>query len=226
MTTIGIVEDNVNMRETFREWIEATPAMRCLCACATVKAALVEIPRCRPEVVLMDIHLPDESGIFCTSQLKALLPELKIVIVTVYKDYDLIFRALEAGASGYLLKRSSPEELLQAIRDVQAGGAPMTGEIARMVVETFHKRKPVSAEVALAPRETEILDLVSQGLTNKEIADRLGLSFDTIRNRLRQVYDKLHVHCRAEAVMKYRQPTRVALPRPAAHPPGPNTARP
>ena len=210
MTTIGIVEDNANMRETFREWIDATDGMRCRCVCATVKEALLEIPRCKPDVVLMDIHLPDETGIVCTSRLKALLPELKIVIVTVYKDYDLIFQALEAGASGYLLKRSGPEELLQAIRDVQAGGAPLTGEIARMVVETFHKRKPSSAEVALAPRETEILELVSQGLTNKEIADKLGLSFDTIRNRLRQVYDKLHVHCRAEAVMKYQQPKRRA----------------
>jgi DNA-binding NarL/FixJ family response regulator len=130
--------------------------------------------------------------------------------VTVYKDYDLIFQALEAGASGYLLKRSSPQELLQAIRDVQTGGAPMTGEIARMVVETFHKRQPSSAEAALTPRESEILELVSKGLTNKEIADKLGLSFDTIRNRLRQVYDKLHVHCRAEAVMKYQQPKRSA----------------
>jgi DNA-binding NarL/FixJ family response regulator len=216
MTTVGIVEDNANMRETFREWIDATPGMRCLCACATVKEALQEIPRCRPMVALMDIHLPDESGIFCTSRLKTLLPELQIVIVTVYKDYDLIFQALEAGASGYLLKRSSPQEVLQAIRDVQTGGAPMTGEIARMVVETFHKRQPASSKVALAPRETEILDLVSKGLTNKEIADNLGLSFETIRNRLRYVYDKLHVHCRAEAVMKFQnQPKKMVPPRSA-----------
>jgi DNA-binding NarL/FixJ family response regulator len=213
MTTIGIVEDNPNMRETFREWIDATDGMRCRCACATVKEALLEIPRCKPDVVLMDIHLPDETGIVCTSRLKAMLPELKIVIVTVYKDYDLIFQALEAGASGYLLKRSGPTELLQAIRDVQAGGAPLTGEIARMVVEAFHKRKPNSAEVALAPRETEILELVSQGLTNKEIAEKLGLSFETIRNRLRRVYDKLHVHCRTEAVIKYQQPMKTVAPR-------------
>lgn len=211
MTTIGIVEDNANMRETFREWIDATPGMHCRCVCATVKEALQEIPRCKPDVVLMDIHLPDDSGIVCTGKLKELLPELKIVIVTVYKDYDLIFQALEAGASGYLLKRSGPQELLQAIRDVQTGGAPMTGEIARMVVETFHKRKPASPEFDLTPRETEILELVSQGLTNKEIADKLGLSFDTIRNRLRQVYDKLHVHCRAQAVIKYRQPKQNVL---------------
>ena len=206
MITVGIVEDNANMRDTFREWIDATPGMRCLCACATVKEALQVILRCRPTVVLMDIHLPDESGVYCTARLKALLPELQIVIVTVYKDYELIFQALEAGASGYLLKRSSPQEVIQAIRDVQTGGAPMTGEIARMVVETFHKRQPASPKAVLDPREAEILDLVSKGLTNKEIADKLGLSFETIRNRLRQVYDKLHVHCRAEAVMKYRQP--------------------
>jgi DNA-binding NarL/FixJ family response regulator len=215
MTTVGIVEDNTNMREMFREWIDSTPDMRCLCACATAKEALKEIPRCRPQVTLMDIHLPDESGIFCTSQLKTLLPELQIVIVTVYKDYDLIFQALEAGASGYLLKRSSPREVIQAIRDVQMGGAPMTGEIARMVVETFHRRQPASPTVALASRETEILGLVSQGLTNKEIAARLGLSFETIRNRLRHVYDKLHVHCRTEAVMKYHQPPKTGQSRSA-----------
>ena len=213
MTTIGIVEDNANMREAFREWIDATPGMRCRCVCATVKEALQAIPQCKPDVLLMDINLPDESGIVCTSRLKELLPELKIVIVTVYKDYDLIFHALEAGASGYLLKRSGPEELLQAIRDVQTGGAPLTGEIARMVVEAFHKRKPASAEAALAPREAEILELVSQGLTNKEIGAKLDLRFDTIRNRLRQVYDKLHAHCRAQAVMKYQQPKKMVPPR-------------
>ena len=211
MIKIGLVEDNASIRKTFREWFGAAPGMRCVCACATAKEALQEIPRCRPDVVLMDINLPDESGITCTAKLKQLLPELRIVIVTIYKDYDLIFQAFKAGASGYLLKRSSPEELLQAIKYVQTGGCPMTGEIARMVMETFQQRPPEAHEDGLSPRESEILELVAKGLTNKEIASKLDLSFDTIRNRLRHVYDKLHVHCRAGAVMKHHLPPK-ALP--------------
>ena len=218
MIKIALVEDNASIRETFREWFDAAPGMRCLCACATAREALQEIPRCRPDVVLMDINLPDESGITCTAKLKRLLPELRIVIVTIYKDYDLIFQALQAGASGYLLKRSSPEELLQAIKYVQTGGCPMTGEIARMVMETFQKRSPAAPEDALSPRESEILELVSQGLTNKEIASKLELSFDTIRNRLRHIYDKLHVHCRAGAVMRHNLFPK-ALPSRSATPP-------
>lgn len=204
MIKIGLIEDNVNIRKTFREWFNAAPGMNCLCACTTVAEALQDIPRHRPDVVLMDINLPDESGITCVAKLKKLLPDLRIVMVTMYKDYDLIFQALQAGASGYLLKRSSPEELLQAIRYAQTGGCPMTGEIARMVMETFQSRPPEVPEEALSPRESEILELVAQGLTNKEVASRLNLSFDTIRNRLRNIYDKLHVNSRTGAVMKYR----------------------
>jgi DNA-binding NarL/FixJ family response regulator len=157
----------------------------------------------------MDIHLPGDSGISCTARLKSLMPELQIIVVTVYRDRDLLFQALKAGACGYLLKRSSPEELLRAIAEVRSGGAPMTGEIARMVVETFQKSGiETSVPCELSSREMEILDLVAKGLTNKEISPKLNISYDTVRAHLRRIYEKLHVRSRTEAVMKYLQNTR------------------
>ena len=174
MTSIAIVEDNHTVRQTLCEWIDGAPGYRCVCVCGSAKEALVAIPRHRPDVVLMDINLPGgESGIACTARLKNLLPKLQIIVVTVYKDQDLIFQALQAGACGYLLKRSSREEILRAIAEVQTGGAPMTGEIARMLVETFQKPLPKQPEESLSSREMEILTLVAKGLTNKEIAGRL-----------------------------------------------------
>jgi DNA-binding NarL/FixJ family response regulator len=203
MTNIAIVEDNHTMRQTLRLWIDQAPGLKCICACANARDALLHIPRQPPEVVLMDIHLPGgETGIACTARLKGLLPKLQIIILTVYKDHDLIFQALKAGACGYLLKRSSREDILRAVADVRTGGAPMTGEIARMLVETFQKPPPQSNE-NLSAREMEVLMLVAKGLTNKEIATQLNLSFDTVRNHLRHIYEKLHVRCRTEAVMKY-----------------------
>jgi DNA-binding NarL/FixJ family response regulator len=154
----------------------------------------------------MDIQLPGESGIICTARLKNMMPNLQVVVVTVYRDRDLLFQALKAGASGYLLKRSTPEELLRAIAEVRSGGAPMTGEIARMVVETF--QKPTGEPlVELSSREMEILDLVAKGFTNKGIGPSLNISYDTVRAHLRRIYEKLHVRCRAEAVTKYLQNT-------------------
>jgi DNA-binding NarL/FixJ family response regulator len=202
MTAVAIVEDNPTVSQTLREWIDATPSFKCVCSCSTTKEALALIPRHFPDVVLMDIHLPNGgSGIDCTVRLKDLLPKLQVIILTVYKDHDLIFQALKAGACGYLLKRSSREEILKAITDVQTGGAPMTGEVARMLVESFQAPTPIHE--ALSQREMEVLNLVAKGLTNKEIAGQLGISFDTVRNHLRRIYEKLHVRCRAEAVAKY-----------------------
>ncbi|HXB58769.1 MAG TPA: response regulator transcription factor [Candidatus Acidoferrales bacterium] len=204
MNTVAIVEDNTVMRNSFRQWIDAAPGFRCVFACATAEEALAEIPRLKPDVVLMDVHLPGESGIACTAQLKEKLPGVQIIIVTVYRDHEMIFQALQAGACGYLLKRSSPEELLKAISEVLSGGAPMTGEIARLLVEAFQK-KP-AAQVSgdgLTQREYEILALLSEGLSNKEIADRVKISYDTVRAHLRHIYEKLHVRGRTEAVRKY-----------------------
>ena len=207
MNTVAIVEDNTVMRNTFRKWIDAAPGFRCVFACATAEEGLAEIPRLKPDVVLMDVHLPGESGIACTAQLKEKLPGVQVIIVTVYRDHELIFQALQAGACGYLLKRSSPDELLKAISEVLAGGAPMTSEIARLLVEAFQK-KPVTqvSGDGLTQRESEILALLSEGLSNKEIADRVKISYDTVRAHLRRIYEKLHVRGRTEAVRKYLKP--------------------
>jgi len=204
MNTVAIVEDNAVMRKTFRQWIDTAPGFRCVFACATAEEALAEIPRLKPDVVLMDIHLPGESGIACTARLKEKLPDVQVIILTVYRNHELIFQALQAGACGYLLKRSSPEELLKAISEVLSGGAPMTSEIARMLVEAFQKN-PASrtSSDGLTQRESEILVLLSEGLSNKEIAERVKISYDTVRAHLRHIYEKLHVRGRTEAVRKY-----------------------
>jgi DNA-binding NarL/FixJ family response regulator len=205
-TRVAIVEDNSVIRQSLRDWIDAAPGYRCVCASPSAEAALLEIPSHNPDVVLMDIHLPGESGIACTARLKELRPSLQVIMVTVYRDHELLFQALKAGACGYLLKRSTPEEILRAIAEVRAGGAPMTGEIARMVVETFQKpATKITAADELSGRESEILTLLSEGLANKEIAARLGISYDTVRAHLRNIYEKLHVRSRAEAVMRYFQ---------------------
>lgn len=204
MTKVAIVEDNATIRNTFRQWIDAAPELRCVGVCSSAEQALSEIPRLNPDVVLMDIHLPGETGIACTAQLKEKLPDVQVIIVTVYRNHELIFQALEAGACGYLLKRSSPEELLKAINEVRSGGAPMTGEIARMLVEAFQKKSGSSASGdGLTEREEEILSFLAEGLSNKEIADRVKISYDTVRAHLRHIYEKLHVRGRTEAVKKY-----------------------
>jgi DNA-binding NarL/FixJ family response regulator len=206
MTSVAIVEDNPGIRRSLREWVNAAPGYRCVFDCGDAETALKEIPNLNPDVVLMDIQLPGESGIACTARLKSLLPAVQVVVVTVYRDRELIFQALKAGACGYLLKRSTPEELLRAIAEVRTGGAPMTGEIARMLVETFQTPATKSSQPEnLSSREMEILALVSKGLTNKEIGPQLNISYDTVRAHLRRIYEKLHVRCRSEAVTKYLQ---------------------
>jgi len=219
MNTVAVVEDNAVMRASFRKWIDATPDFRCVITCASAEEALVEIPALKPDVVLMDVNLPGESGIVCTARLKEKLPATQIIIVTVYRNQELIFQALQAGASGYLLKRSSPEEILKAIGEVLSGGAPMTGEIARMLVEVFQK-KPASAVAGdgLTQRESEILSLLCEGLSNKEIADRSKISYDTVRAHLRHIYEKLHVRGRTEAVQKHLKSSSPMTGGPAGNP--------
>jgi DNA-binding NarL/FixJ family response regulator len=207
MTNVAIVEDNPSIRKSLQEWVDSAPDYKCVGTCGDAESALKVIPRLKPDVVLMDIHLPGDSGIACTARLKQMMPGIQVIVVTVYRDRELLFQALKAGASGYLLKRSSPEEILRAIAEVRSGGAPMTGEIARMVVETFQKpaAETVPSAAELSPREVEILDLVAKGLTNKEIGPALNISYDTVRAHLRRIYEKLHVRCRTEAAMKYLQ---------------------
>ena len=205
MTRIAIVEDNQTIRESLMEFVQRDPECQCVFACATAEEALQRIPKLAPEIVLMDIQLPNASGIECTARLKQMAPSVQIVMVTVYEDTERIFRALRAGACGYLLKRCTPEELLSAIREVRQGGAPMSREIARKVITSFQEPLAAAAEVeVLSPREHEILELLAQGFPNKEIAHRLGVNDGTVRWHLRHVYDKLHVRSRTEAALKFR----------------------
>ena len=176
-----------------------------MCVCATAEQALKEIPKRQVDIVLMDIQLPDISGIECTVRLKQLLPAVQIIMVTVYEDTERIFKALRMGACGYLLKRCAPEELISAIREVRQGGAPMSREIARKVIASFQEPVTAATEVEdLTGREREILELLASGFPNKEIADRVGLTDGTVRWHLRHVYNKLHVRSRTEAALKFR----------------------
>jgi len=205
MTKIAIVEDNRTIRESLAEFVQADPDCRCVCTCATAEEALTMIPKHQPDIVLMDIRLPDLSGIECTAQLKQMLPSVQIIMVTVYEDTERIFKALRVGACGYLLKRCRPEELISAIREVQQGGVPMSREIARKVIASFREPLTAAEEVEdLSPREREILELLADGFPNKEIADRVGLTDGTVRWHLRHVYHKLHVRSRTEAALKFR----------------------
>lgn len=205
-TTVAIVEDNGTICASLERVIGAADDLRWVGSSRNAEHALRTIPQQNPDVVLMDIELPGLSGIECTARLKRLRPGLRILILTVYKDHDQIFRALEAGASGYLLKRSSTDEILRAIRDVKEGGAPMTAEIAAKVVQSFHKPAPAAGSVQnLTAREAEILGLLARGYVAKEIADQLGISYETVRGHLANIYEKLHVRSRTEAVIQYFQ---------------------
>jgi DNA-binding NarL/FixJ family response regulator len=204
MTRIAIVEDNKVIRESLMEFVQADPECQCVYAGGTAEEALKEVPKHQPDIVLMDIQLPDISGIECTARLKQLLPSVQIIMVTVYEDTERIFKALRAGACGYLLKRCTPEELVSAIREVRQGGAPMSRDIARKVILSFQEPAAATAEVeGLSPREREILQLVAEGLPNKQIASRVGLTDGTVRWHLRHVYHKLHVRSRTEAALKF-----------------------
>jgi DNA-binding NarL/FixJ family response regulator len=202
---IAIVEDNGPMRDTLVQLIQDTPDMVCVCVCETGMQALKQLPKAAPDVVIMDIRLPDRSGIECTARLKPLLPETQILIYTVNEDNDQIFEALKAGASGYLLKSATPTEIRESIVDINLGGAPMSSEIARKVVHSF--QQPQSARTSeldeLTRREEEILALLAQGYVAKEIAQKLFLSYATVRTHLHHIYEKLHVSTKTEAVVKY-----------------------
>jgi DNA-binding NarL/FixJ family response regulator len=205
MTKVAVVEDNATFRVYLANLINNTANHRCVCTCASTEDALAEIPGYRPDIVLMDIHMPGESGIVCTARLREKLPNLQIIMLTVYKDMKVIFNALKAGACGYLLKRSDDKEIMQAIAEVRAGGAPMTGQVARLVVRSFMESQSSSTNETdrLSGREMEVLALVAKGRANKEIASYLSISEATVRAHLMHIYEKLHVHSRTEAAAKY-----------------------
>ena len=204
MIRVCLVEDHRETREGFLKLLRHSPDIVCMGAYESAEVAEKEIPGLLPDVVLMDINLPGKSGIECIAKLKHLHPRIEWLILTTHEDTDLIFSALKAGASGYLLKRSAPEELIHAIKDVQAGGAPMSVKIARRVVTHFHQTEKQAGEAeTLSARETEILSHLAKGLSYKQIADRLELSPHTVNNHLRKIYGKLHVQTRTEAVVKF-----------------------
>jgi DNA-binding NarL/FixJ family response regulator len=201
---IAIVEDQPDVRENWSRLIDAFPEFRCVCSCVSAEEALRTLPAHQPDIVLMDIFLPRMSGIECTAKLKDLLPKTRVIILTAMNDKELIFLALEAGADGYLLKRTMPADLHNALKEVGSGGSPMSSEIARMVVESFHRKAKTRKEsTGLSAREEQILVLLSKGYSNKAIADQLNLSVETIYSHLKRVYEKLHVHSRTEAVLRY-----------------------
>ena len=201
---VAIVEDNRSFRSKLENYLNETPGYHCVCACDSAEEALKTIPRLLPDVVLMDIHLPSMSGVDCTRRLKELCPSVQILILTVYEDNDRIFGALKAGASGYLLKRADPANILLAIQEVKQGGSPMSSQIARRVVQSFREttRDPLKDE-KLSQREEEILQQLAKGYSTKEIADRSSISVNTVRTHLQHIYEKLHVRSRTEAILKF-----------------------
>lgn len=210
---VAIVEDKAGVRENWARLINSAPGYACAWTFGSAEAALKALPLHHPDVVLMDIHLPGMSGIECTARLKQLLPATQVLVVTVYDDTEKIFEALKAGASGYLLKTTPPSELLRGIWEVTHGGAPMTGEIARKVIEAFRQpARGATPTSGLTPRETECLRLLAQGFSNKEIAVKMDVTADTVHAHLKSVYEKLHVRSRVEAAAAYLREPHPAPP--------------
>ena len=206
MIKVAIVEDNKTTREGFEAIINLAPGHHCVCVCETAEEALKLIPKHQPDVVLMDIQLPDSTGVECTAKIKEQMPAVHIVIVTVYEDSERIFQALRAGACGYLLKRAQPENVIAAVKEAHEGGVPMTPEIARKVIGQFRQQATTVAQVEdLSDREREVLELVMHGFANKAIADRLGVTVAAVKWHLQHIYEKLHVHSRTEAALKFKE---------------------
>ena len=204
---VAIVEDDDRVRESLGILIQGAEGFTCAGSYNSAEAALKSIPVAPPHVVLMDINLPTISGIECVQQLRLHCSTLNCLMLTVQDDDDAILRALQAGANGYLLKRTPPGEILKAIEEVHAGGSPMTSSIARRVIQLFRQRPSSLAQSEkLTPRESEILELLSKGYLYKEIADRLSIRFDTVHSHIRNIYEKMQVRSRTEAVAKYLRP--------------------
>ncbi len=202
--SVSIVEDNDKLRGTLARVINRADGFRCVSDYANAEDALKNLPQIKPDVVLMDINLPGMNGVECVRQLKQLLPQTQVMMLTVYEDTENIFNALASGANGYMLKRTSSKELLEAIHEVQRGGSPMTMHIARKVVSSFQKTAASAQPTEnLSEREQQVLDLLSQGLMYKEIADKLAISYETVHTYIRRIYEKLQVRTRTEAVAKF-----------------------
>jgi DNA-binding NarL/FixJ family response regulator len=201
---VSIVEDSEAVRTTLSRVIARAEGLQCLSVYANAEAAIAGLPGEAPDVVLMDINLPGMNGVECVRQLKQAAPQVQVLMLTAYEDTDSIFNALAAGASGYLLKRTPRDELLAAIKDVTKGGSPMTTHIARKVVQSFQRTAPVAQPTEnLSEREQQVLDCLAHGFLYKEIAEKLGISYETVHTYIRRIYEKLQVRTRTEAVAKF-----------------------
>ena len=204
MINVSIVEDDAKLRATLARYLTGQPGFRCASTYPNAEVALADIPRVCPDVVLMDINLPGMSGIECVARLRAAMPALRIIMLTVFEESEQVFKALSAGAFGYLVKSIRPARIIEAVREVHTGGSPMSGNIARKVVQTFHAQAARSAETdTLSARELDVLQALSKGHTYKQIAADLSISIGTVRTYIQRIYEKLHVHSHTEAVMKY-----------------------
>jgi len=222
MIRVGLVEDDAMVRDGLAQMLDAAPGFTCVAACGSSEDALRRFRRAKPEVVLMDIHLPGMSGDECVASLRTMLPGIMIVMLTVETDSARVFKSLRAGAVGYLVKHAAPAEILEAIRQVHQGGAPMSGEIARKVVMAFQNPAPTDSTITrLSPRELQVLRSLARGNRNKEVAREMGIEVGTVNTYVRHIYEKLHVRSRAEAVGRLlgdeeapgRDPLTTASPR-------------
>jgi len=203
--TVVVVEDDIRLQQHLIKIFDKPEDITCLCAVSSAEEALEKIPAYHPDVVLMDINLPGISGIDSIRELKKKLPRLEIVMLTAYEEEDNIFRALKEGASGYLLKSSTPDDIYNAIRDVYSGGAPFSSHIARKVAQYFRAEKSIEDEnESLTPREKDVLKLLASGYIYKEVADQLDISLETVRTYVKRICQKLHVRSKVEAIIKYR----------------------
>ncbi len=200
---VSIVEDSEILRRGLATLLNDTPDLHCRSTCADGEEALQRLPADAPDIVLMDIRLPGMSGIECVARLAARLPKVRILMLTAYEDSEDIFQSLAAGAHGYLVKSTTPEQLLDAVREVAAGGSPISGSVARKMVDFFRTQPAAGGFAALAPREREVLKLLADGCPYKEIAAAMQVSLGTVRTYIERIYEKLHVHNRTDAVVKF-----------------------
>lgn len=205
---VALVEDNASVRDGLAALISGSPGFTCVGACRSAEEALQRLPDLHPEVILMDINLPRLSGIECTRSLKERMPAAHVVMLTIEEDSQRVFESLQAGATGYLVKNTPPARILEAIQEVHRGGSPMSGPIARLIVRSFHRPPPPSQpDARLTPREEEVLQLVARGYRSKEVADALKIGVHTVETHLRNIYERLHVRSRAEAVARFLDPS-------------------
>jgi DNA-binding NarL/FixJ family response regulator len=220
--SVSIVEDDPKVRESLARLIDCAGGFRCVSQHSSGESALAEIPKVKPNVILMDINLTGINGVECVQRLKPLMSGTQIIMLTVYQNTEHIFKALAAGATGYMLKQTKPDELLLAIRDVFEGGSPMSSHIARKIVQSFQQRVQREDETpSLSPREAQVIELLAKGYLYKEVAETMGVSYATVHTHIRHIYEKLQVRSRTEAVVKHLSQSR----RPSEPPPKANLAR-